>query len=86
MLPDYSFIILTRTNVCIILFLGGVLMPTVLLARVSTDDQADRGTIETQIQFGTKYCDLHEIYKDDGVSGTIPLPKHPADDLLIEVC
>jgi len=66
-------------------------MPAVLLARVSTDDQADRGTIETQIQFGTKYCDLHEIplheiYKDDGVSGTIPLPKHPADDLLIEVC
>lgn len=30
-------------------------MSTVLLARVSTDDQADRGTIETQIQFGMKY-------------------------------
>ena len=64
-------------------------MPTVLLARVSTDDQADRGTIETQIQFGTKYCDLHEIplqeiYKDDGVSGTIPLPERPEGGRLIE--
>ncbi|TWH47904.1 recombinase family protein [Sporomusa sp. KB1] len=55
-------------------------MSTVLLARVSTDDQVDRGTIDNQIEFGTKYCDLHEIplqdtYKDDGVSGTIPLQK-----------
>ncbi len=64
-------------------------MPTVLYPRVSTEDQSDRGTIETQIQFGKKYCDLHEIplqeiYKDDGVSGTIPLHERPEGSRLIE--
>ncbi len=64
---------------------------TVLYPRVSTEDQQDRGTIETQIQFGTKYCDLHEIpladphyYKDDGISGTIPLHERPGGSRLIE--
>lgn len=66
-------------------------MSTVLYPRVSTEDQMDRGTIETQIQFGTKYCDLHEIpledphlFKDDGVSGTIPFHERPGGNRLIE--
>lgn len=51
-------------------------------SRVSTEDQADRKTIETQLEFGAKYCDLHEIkltetYKDDGITGTIPLQDRP---------
>lgn len=57
-------------------------------ARVSTDDQADRGTIENQLEFGRKYCDLHQIenyqcYKDDGVTGTIPLQERPAGETLL---
>lgn len=64
-------------------------MSTVLAVRVSTDDQADRGTIENQIEFGIKYCDLHQIplkdiYKDDGISGTIPLHERPEGSRLIE--
>lgn len=51
-------------------------------ARVSTEDQADRKTIENQLEFCTKYCDLHqinltEVYKDDGITGTIPLQDRP---------
>lgn len=57
--------------------------------RVSTDDQAERGTIESQIEFAKKYCDLHKyeiynIYKDNGVSGTIPFDKRPEGSKLIE--
>ncbi|MBP2635481.1 MAG: recombinase [Firmicutes bacterium] len=64
-------------------------MATVLYPRVSTEDQAEKGNIETQIQFGIKYCDLHEIplqeiYKDDGVSGTIPFHERPEGSRLIE--
>jgi site-specific DNA recombinase len=44
-------------------------------ARVSSEEQADKGTIENQIEFATKYCDLHQLeisawYKDDGVTDT----------------
>ncbi len=64
-------------------------MSTVLYARVSTDDQADRGTIDNQIEFGTKYSDLHQIplqdiYKDDGISGTIPLHERAEGNRLME--
>lgn len=50
--------------------------------RVSTEDQAERGTIEAQRDFATKYCDLHQlgtpvIYADDGVTGTMPLEDRP---------
>ncbi|WP_286176883.1 recombinase family protein [Brevibacillus brevis] len=43
-----------------------------IYARVSSDDQAERGTIETQLEFARKYADLHQLeivkwYKDDGV-------------------
>jgi site-specific DNA recombinase len=60
-----------------------------LYARVSSEDQQDRETIENQIEFGTKYCDLHKLhiegwFKDDGVSGTIPLEQRPDGGRLIE--
>lgn len=53
-------------------------MRVAVYARVSSDDQQERGTIENQLEFARKYCDLHQLevvewYKDDSVSGTIPL-------------
>lgn len=63
--------------------------PVAIYVRVSTDDQSERGTIESQIEFATKYCDLHElpifkIYKDDGVTGTLPLQERPAASQLLQ--
>ncbi|MDU2064364.1 MAG: recombinase family protein [Sporomusaceae bacterium] len=57
-------------------------MRVAIYVRVSTDEQADRGTIESQIEFGNKYCDLHaisefEFYRDDGITGTLPLEERP---------
>lgn len=57
-------------------------MKTTIYCRVSTDDQEFRKTIDSQIEFAIKYCDLHEIeiidwYKDDGVTGTLPLESRP---------
>ena len=51
--------------------------------RVSSEAQQERQTIENQIDFARKYCDLQgieilEIYKDDGVTGTLPLHDRPA--------
>lgn len=53
-------------------------MNVILYARVSTDDQSERGTIEGQLEFGKKYSELHQmnlvkIYQDDGISGTLEL-------------
>lgn len=54
-----------------------------IYCRVSSEEQQERGTIENQIEFATKYCDLHNLdivewYKDDGITGTIPLEIRPA--------
>ena len=40
-------------------------------ARVSSDEQAERGTIENQIEFGEKYAILHQL-------GPIKWPDIPA--------
>jgi site-specific DNA recombinase len=53
-----------------------------LYLRVSTDEQRDRETIEIQGDFLEQYRSLYElegagIYKDDGISGTIPLHERP---------
>ena len=60
-----------------------------IYVRVSTDEQADRGTIENQIEFATKYCDLHNLpisfcYRDDGITGTIPLESRPEGYKLLQ--
>ncbi|MUG45472.1 recombinase family protein [Paenibacillus woosongensis] len=57
--------------------------------RVSSDDQQERETIQSQIEFAIKYCDLHGLnivdwYKDDGVTGTIPLADRPEGQRLLE--
>src|SRR5437764_13423074 len=53
-----------------------------IYARVSTEDQAERQTVQAQLDFLRKLSDLHGWpiageYVDDGVSGTIPLDARP---------
>jgi site-specific DNA recombinase len=60
-----------------------------LYPRVSSEEQRDRETIEIQEEFLEQYCNLYglevaEIYKDDGVSGTIPLHERPEGRRLLE--
>jgi site-specific DNA recombinase len=57
-------------------------MPVGVYLRVSTEEQRERQSIETQREFAQRYCNLHgltisEIYADDGVSGTIPIDRRP---------
>lgn len=57
-------------------------MALAIYARVSTEEQRERQSIRTQIEFGERYCQLHElaayrVYSDDGVSGTVPLDQRP---------
>ncbi len=49
-----------------------------IYARVSTEDQAERQTIKSQLDFLGRFVDLHSMpvadeYVDDGISGTVPL-------------
>ncbi len=49
-----------------------------LYMRVSSEDQADKGTIDTQREFLRKFASLYQLpvadeYADDGVTGTLPL-------------
>ena len=60
-----------------------------LYLRVSTDEQRERQSIETQREFGHRYCDLHqlsvyEIFADDGVSGTVPIESRAAGRRVLE--
>jgi site-specific DNA recombinase len=57
-------------------------MAIAIYARVSTEEQRERQSIRTQLEFGERYCQLHSlpvfrIYSDDGVSGTVPLDRRP---------
>lgn len=60
-----------------------------LILRVSSEEQRERETIEIQEEFLDQYCRLYElevadVYKDDGVSGTIPLHERPEGRRLLE--
>src|SRR5215217_4613655 len=60
-----------------------------LYLRVSSEEQRDRETIEIQDDFLEQYRNLYElevadIYKDDGISGTIPLHERPEGRRLLE--
>ena len=60
-----------------------------IYARVSTDEQADRKTIDAQLDFAKQFCALHKtpiykIYKDDGISGTVPFAERPGGYELLE--
>ena len=59
-----------------------------LYCRVSTDDQAERNTIEAQRDFLRDYARLysHTItgeYFDEGISGTVPLAQRPGGAALL---
>lgn len=60
-----------------------------LYLRVSTEEQRERQSIDTQREFGAKYTDLHQlpvqgVYADDGVSGTVPLEKRIEGQRILE--
>jgi hypothetical protein len=53
-----------------------------IYARVSTEDQAERETIQSQLGFLGEFVNLHGPpvageYVDDGISGTVPLAERP---------
>jgi site-specific DNA recombinase len=59
-----------------------------IYCRVSSDEQAQAGTIQNQIEFARRYCDLHglpiyHIYADEGVSGRVPMTERPAGSRLL---
>src|SRR5215207_6808058 len=59
-----------------------------IYARVSTEDQAERATIKSQLDFLRRFVDLNELpvageYVDDGISGTVPLAGRPEGQRLI---
>src|SRR5947209_6614943 len=57
--------------------------------RVSTEEQRERQSIETQRDFAERYCGLHELsqrefYSDEGISGTVALEKRPEGQRMFE--
>src|SRR5262245_14330322 len=60
----------------------------VLYARVSSEEQARRESIQTQIDFAKQQCDhegipLIRIYEDEGISGTVPFEDRPDGKCLL---
>src|SRR6478735_3392398 len=60
-----------------------------LYARVSTEDQAERQTVQAQLDLLRKLAEVHEWtvageYIDDGISGTIPLAERPDGRRLLD--
>lgn len=58
-------------------------------ARVSTEDQAEQKTIDAQIDFLRRYCELHGLhachfYVDDGISGTTAVEDRPEGRRLLD--
>ncbi len=60
-----------------------------LYARVSTEDQAERQTVQGQLDFLRRFCSLYGLviadeYVDDGWSGAIPLSARPEGRQLLQ--
>src|SRR5581483_6906811 len=60
-----------------------------LYACVSTEDQAERQTVQAQLDFLRRYCDLHQCpiageYVDDGISGATELTTRPEGRRLLD--
>ncbi len=58
-------------------------------ARVSTDEQREKQTIETQVEKAKDFCRLHDLevydfYLDEGISGVIPIEERPEGRRLLE--
>lgn len=70
------------------MFFGDTPKKAVAYCRVSSDHQSERETIQNQIGFAENYCKLNNIelthiYKDDGITGTLPLNERPAGQELL---
>ena len=70
------------------MFFGDMPTSAVAYCRVSSAQQEERETIQNQIDFATNYCKLNNIelihiYKDDGITGTLPLNERPAGQELL---
>ena len=57
--------------------------------RVSTDEQREKQTIETQVKKAKDFCKLHDLeiydfYLDEGISGIVPIEKRPESRRLLE--
>jgi site-specific DNA recombinase len=57
-------------------------MPVAIYARVSTEEQRERQSINTQLEQGQRFCEyqklqVYRIFADNGVSGTVPLDRRP---------
>jgi len=68
---------------------GQAPIKAVLYARVSTAEQRERQSIETQIDYARQYCQreglpLVGVYKDEGVSGTVPFEERKGGQSLLE--
>jgi len=62
--------------------MNGVAMAVAVYLRVSTDEQRERQSIDTQRAEVERFCAAHglaigKVYADDGVSGTIPFDHRP---------
>ena len=60
-----------------------------IYCRVSSDDQAERGTIDVQKEFAKNYIELYHLhlydyYCDDGISGIIPMKDRPEGARLLQ--
>ena len=60
-----------------------------IYSRVSTEDQAEAQTIETQLSACRDYClragyEVVEVFKDEGVSGATALADRPKGKALLE--
>ena len=58
-------------------------------ARVSTDEQREKQTIETQVEKAKDFCKLHDLdiydfYLDEGISGVTPFDERPEGRRLLE--
>jgi site-specific DNA recombinase len=63
--------------------MNGVAMNVAIYLRVSTDEQRERQSIETQREELERFCRLQDLrvaetYADDGTTGTIPVASRPA--------
>ena len=59
-----------------------------IYARVSTEDQAERDTVQNQLAFFRKFVEMYQLtvageYVDEGISGTVPLADRPEGQRLL---
>jgi len=61
---------------------GHAAVRAVLYARVSSEEQTRRESIETQVHYAKQQCEregipIVQVYRDEGISGTVPFENRP---------